>query len=512
TSLATMSTISKEDLKNNLAKELTDPTETAMAVVAAKAGFYAFAREKRYPELLEIPFDQELRLSTSIHRLGRVNRYIVKGSPEKIIGLSKNILTVGGSGRRLLKDSKEKLLAQANDYASQGYRVTVLGYVDYPERVPLKATMVRGLTLAGFLIMADPIRPEVRAAIEKTAQAGIRTVMITGDHLLTAQAIGEQVGLLNYGTAIHADEVTKRQLGEVSVIARATPKEKLIIVEQLQKQGQVVAMTGDGVNDAPALKRADVGIAMGEHGSDVAVEAADMVLLNDNFTSIVGAIEQGRLIWENLRKAALYLISTALAEVLIIVIALLAGWPLPLLAAQILWLNLVTEGLNSMSLTIEPPESDLMARPPRPDNEPIIDGAMLMRFVLHSLVMTAISLLVFHVTLDSGVGYARTMVVLTMIFFHFYNLLNCRSQTKSIFAMNYRTNRLLIGMLLLSVVLAIGAVYEPHLQALLHTTALNLGDLLWAIILPASIIIVDEFYKLALRSAQAWAKAQRAFV
>ncbi len=296
-SLATMSSISKDDLLKNQAKQLTDPTETALSVVAAKAGYYAFEEERDYPELLEIPFDQELRFSASIHRFNNQHRVIVKGSPERLIALC-DFTAASGKKRRLLKDDRDKLTRQADSLAENGYRLVALTYADYPAGSGVGTDLIRHLTWVGFMALIDPIRPEGKQAIADALEAGVRTIMITGDHLLTATHIARKLGLDAQGEIIHAQDLEHHDLSKISVIARATPRDKLLIIERLQRHGELVAMTGDGVNDAPALKKADIGVAMGRGGSDIAVEAAHMVLLNDNITGNVSAVRERRLIWE----------------------------------------------------------------------------------------------------------------------------------------------------------------------------------------------------------------------
>lgn len=510
TSLATMSTISKDDLAKDTARQLTDPTETALAVVAAKAGFYAFREEGTHPELLEIPFDQELRYSTSVHKFGRLNRYITKGAAEKIIHLSTEILGADNKVHKLLAQTRSCLTEKAAALASAGYRVTAVGYVDRPSTNSIDAEYVRSLTFLGLIAMADPIRSEARRVIEEAEAAGVRIIMITGDHLLTAQAIARRIGL-DEGKVVHADELGRHSLKDVSVIARATPSQKLAIVERLQQQGEIVAMTGDGVNDAPALKRADIGIAMGRNGTDVAIEASEMVLLQDTFGSIVTAIRQGRLIWENLRKVIFYLVSTSLAEALIVIVALLINLPLPLIAVQILWMNLATDGVTSLALTVEGEEGHLMKRPPRPANEPLIDWAAFRRLLLMSGVMTLGTLYLYRQFLPLGVDYARTVALSAMVFFQLFNLLNARSAIHSIFSPKLGRNSFLFASLLLAVILQLIAIYHPLGVRYLQTVPLELNDLGLTALIALSIVLVDELRKGLVRLAHAWAKSQQNF-
>jgi len=508
-SLATVSTISEDDLKNDQAKELTDPTETAMAVVAAKAGYYAFKQEKQTPEVLEVPFDQELRYSISVHRVGAHHRYIVKGAPEQVLGLATSYLTASGQRRRLLRSRRTEFEDLASTYATRGYRLVAIGYADRPRRETPGRKHLQHVTFVGFFCIADPIRADVRPAIAKATQAGLRVIMLTGDHLLTAETIAAKIGLT--GQAIHARDLRHHSLDQVSVIARATPSDKLKIIEKLQKQGEVVAMTGDGVNDAPALKKADIGIAMGRSGTDVAIEAAEMVLLKDNFAAIIEAVEQGRLIWENLRKVLFYLTATTITEVLIILVALFAELPLPLLPVQILWMNLITDGIMSMALTVEPAEEDLMRRPPRPVTSGLVDASTARRMALLSLVMMAGTLLIYTQTLDRGVDYARTAALSAMVFFQLLNIFNARSHTRSIFQLRSR-NSVLTASLLIAFGVYVVALYLPGLSALLGIVALDWPTLLVIFAISSVIILADELRKLARRLVMQWAKLQTAFV
>lgn len=510
-SLATMSTINEKDLKKDEATALTDPTETALAVVAAKAGYYAFAQERTNPEVLDIPFDQELRYSTSVHEFGRNYRYIVKGAPEKILALSSSVVSAGGKVTRLLGATRSALEEYAHGLAAQGYRVTALGYVDYPKRVPVRASQVKNLTFVGYFAMTDPIRKEVAGAIEKAASAGIRVIMITGDHLLTAESIGKRLGLLRDGLkAVHADEIHRQDMSSIGVIARATPSQKLQMIERLQRRGQIVAMTGDGVNDAPALKKADIGIAMGRGGTDVAIETSDMVLVQDSFVSIVAAIEQGRIIWENLKKAVFLTVSTSLAAVALIIATLLYELPLPLIAVQILWLNLVTDGITAMALTVEPAERNVMKLPPRSPKERFIGTADLIRMLLLSVTMTIVAIAFYRFSLPYGVEYARSVTLTVMVFMQLANVFNSRSATQSIFSIPFFSNRLLLVMVLTSATVHLLALSNSLVGGLLGMTPLEPAALLVLAIASLVIILVDELRKFSLLLLQNWARVYTA--
>jgi len=508
-SLATMSTISEKDLKNDHVAATTDPTETALAVVAAKAGYYAFAQEKKFPEVLEIPFEQELLYSTSVHDYGRNFRYLVKGAPEKILSLSTSLLGQTGRPAKLLRDTRSALEQFAHTQAAEGYRVTALGYVDYPKNTPVNSNQVKNLTFVGYIMMEDPIRHEVASAIEKARQAGIRVVMITGDHLLTAESIGKRLGLLKDNLiAVHADEISRKDYQTIGVVARATPTQKLKLIEQFQRSGAVVAMTGDGVNDAPALKKSDIGIAMGQAGTDVAVEASDMVLLKDSFYSIVEAVEQGRLIWENTKKVVFLLVSTSLADAGLIIGALMFSLPLPLVPVQILWLNLVTDGLTSMALTVEPEEKNLMRSRPRRISESFINRSVIIRMLLLSAVMVLVTVWIYQVSLPQGVEYARTVALTMMVFFQLANVFNSRSAEQSVFSMPFWSNRLLLVTVFASAIVHYMALKLPFLQNLLGTVELGFGSIMLLLALSLTIILVDELRKFILLTMRRWAIAE----
>jgi Ca2+-transporting ATPase len=507
-SLVTSTAVTPKDLQNDIAKQLTDPTETAIAVVAAKAGHFAFELEKDKPEIVELPFDQDLRYSASAHRYGPRTRLIAKGSPERIIALSGKYLSNSGAVKNIGKETAASLEETADQYAAQGYRVVALGYTDLPASASIDTGSVKNLVFVGLFAMTDPIRPDVVKSLEVAAEAGFRVLMITGDHLKTAQAIANRAGITRFGSVIHATDLPKSRLDDVAVISRATPSQKLQIVERLQRHGQIVAMTGDGVNDAPALKRADIGIAMGRGGTDVAIEASDMVLLQDSFSSIVEAIKQGRLIWENLQKIIFFLLSTSFAEIAIILLGLLMGLPLPLLAVQILWMNLVTDGVNSMALTVEPEEANLMKRPPRDPKEPLLTPATVWRMLILTAVMTAGSIWVYQHYLPLGLDYARTATLTTVVLFQLFNLLNSRSETQSIFTIPASGNKLMLVTLPISLGLQLAAVYSPTLSQYLGTTAISGATLFVTVAVSASIIVVDEIRKLIVSAVIAWAKKQ----
>lgn len=481
-SLATMSTINEQDLKSDQAKQLTDPTETALAVVAAKAGYYAFRDERNHPELLEIPFDQELRFSTSVHRFDRIARYIVKGAPEQILKRSKRVLGSTGATRSLLKATRELFEEQIRSYAKAGYRVVALAYADQPAGASLDAKHVTNLTLVGLMALSDPIRPQAATTIAQARDGGIRVLMITGDHLLTSQTVADRLGLTEDGNVVHADELRPNELDRVCAIARATPGDKLKIIRWFQEKGKVVAMTGDGVNDAPALKQADVGIAMGRHGTDVAIEAADVVLLRDQFSDLLSSIMIGRWIWQNLRRIAFFFLITSLGDATVVTLALVFDMPLPLVATQILWLNLVTGALIALALVVETPKevevgSQAVLPPLRPG---LLERRTGIRAIGLSLFMGIAAFFVFLTVPSDNLAVRQTAVLITLFVFEALALLTARRLDRPAHLKN-RPSNLLILSLLGSVLLQLGAVYWPVLNEALHTTALELPILLYCV-------------------------------
>lgn len=507
-SMATMSTITKEDLTSDRARELTDPTETALAVVAAKAGYYAFREEVDYPELLEIPFDQELRYSTSIHRYKQTQRAIVKGAPEKILELADSVITKSGQPRRLLAATKQALEHQIHHYSGLGYRVSAMAYVDYPLNHSIDAPSINHLVFVGLFCMTDPVRPESRQAILAAKKAGVRVMMLTGDHVLTAAAVAKAAGFGSDVRVVHANDLKGRSLDEIDVIARATPSDKLSIVSRLQQAGEVVAMTGDGVNDAPALKKADLGIAMGHNGTDVAIEASDMVLLHDNFLAVVTAIAQGRLIWQNLQKIVFFLMVTSLAVLLVVLGALIGNLPLPLLPTQIVWMNLVVGGLVSLALAFEGPDKNLMANPPRALHRPILDSWLYLRLIVISFVIALLTLSFFVMLQPFGLEYARSVTLFSLVIFQLYALLASRSAKESILNRHFWRNRTLFYSLVIALLVQLLVSQIKFFHPLLHLVPIPGWVVTTAILLGITIVVADELMKLAYRSVISWARRE----
>lgn len=351
--------------------------------------------------------------------------------------------------------------------------------------------------------MNDALRPEVKEAMQRVRAADIRVVMITGDHILTAQAIAKEADIWREGDGVligeeidkMSDDELAEKLARTTVFARVTPDHKLRIIQAYRKRGEIVAMTGDGVNDAPSLVAADLGVAMGKIGTEVAKEASDIVLLNDNFASIVSATEEGRGIYKTIKKVVLYLFSTSTGEVLVIVGALVLGYPLPLLTAQIIWLNFVTDGLLDVALAMEPKEKGLMQGKFERPKKWIVDGLMAQRMFFMALPMTIGTLYLFKGYFETDLTKALTISLTTLAVFQWFNVWNCRSESKSIFQMNPFSNKFLVGATVIVIFLQFVALYTPFLQKILHTTPLSLSE--WLIIIPIAslIILVEEIRK-----------------
>jgi len=489
---------------------LGDPTEGALVVASAKAGLERDRLAEDFPRIDEIPFDSKKKYMATFHRApkGHIEVYL-KGAPETVLAMCSEILRDGQ--RELLSPrQKEELLEVSAGMAKGALRVLAMAYreLDKSQIEDLKAEGPSHLIFAGFSGMMDPPRPEAIASVSLCQKAGIKVMMATGDHKITAQAIAREIGIATAGSRTLTgldlegmdDAALEDIIDEVSVFARVSPEHKFRIVEALRRRGHIVAMTGDGVNDAPALKSAEVGIAMGINGADVTKETADMILTDDNFRSIVSAVEEGRVIFENIRKVVKYLISTNAGEILTILTALLILTldTLIFTPVQILWVNLVTDGLLVVNLAMEPKEEDVMDQPPRRPGENIIDRNILKNVVFVAIFMAAGTLWIYTRELNGlDLMRAQTLGFTTMAMFQIFNALNCRSRSKSIFRLGLFTNRYLISAIAVSIALQMLATVLPFLQVALGTVALSVSD--WALIFAVSstVLIADELRKAA---------------
>ena len=476
-----------------------DPTEAATRVFGEKIGFLKDDLIHESPFVSEIPFDYRLKYHAISYAVDGKNLLIVEGAPESVLALCTHMLR---DGHHLLKKKdREELESVYAEMSARGMRV-VAGAIRENVSGDLKPA-VHDLTFVNFFGMQDVLRPEVAEAMRRATSAGIKVVMMTGDHKLTAQSIAQEAGIWKEGDAILTGEQIEgmqdaelaAKIASVSVFARVTPEHKLRLINAYKKRGDTIAMTGDGVNDAPSLVAADLGVAMGTIGTEVAKEAADIILLDDNFGSIVSAVEEGRSIYRTIKKVILYLFSTSLGEVLVITAALLLGYPLPLLAAQIIWLNFVTDGFLDVALAMEPKEKDLLSDTFEKPNKYIVDRHMVWRMVVMALPMMIGTLFLFNGYFETDLPKAWTIALTTLAVFQWFNAWNCRSARASIFQQDFFSNKFLLGATALVIVLQILAVYHPLLQGILHTVPLSLSE--WLMILPvaASVVVVEEIRK-----------------
>ena len=485
---------------------LGDPTEGALLVAAAKAGLWKEALEDALPRIGEIPFDSTRKLMTTIHRdaQGRVVA-LTKGSIEEVLRRSA-FVAHHPAVQPLTRHRHDEIMRINRELAQDGVRVLACAMrtIDSSPSGDDFSDVERDLTFLGLAGMIDPPRPEVKAAVVTCRQAGIRPVMITGDHRITAEAIATNLEICRPGDRILTGEdlegMTADELEplvpEVSVYARVSPEHKMKIVGALKRRGEIVAMTGDGVNDAPALRAADIGVAMGRGGTDVAREASDMVLLDDNFATIISAVEEGRIIYDNIRKFTRYMLSTNSGEILTVFFAIVFGLPLPLVPIQILWINLISDGLPALALGVEPPESDIMKRSPRSPRESLFAGGMGSHILWVGLLMGLGTVAVFgwsHRTTD--LAHGQTMAFFTLMAFQMFHVLAIRSERQALWTIGLMSNPQLIGAVVLTVVLQLAITYVSVLQPIFHTTALTAGELGTCVAVASTVYVAVEAEK-----------------
>lgn len=482
-----------------------DPTEAALSVFSQKMGFKKEDLESEMPKLDEIPFNYELRYHATLHQDGKRNFFSIVGAPETILKLSSKIW-LNGKSEILDAEERKKMESAFADMSRRGLRVLAFSF-KHSEDKSLKKSNISDLIFAGFFGIRDELRKNVAESVALVKNAGIRLAMATGDNEITAKAIAEEAGIYQKGDGIivgsDLDKLSPRQiaskLNAVSIFARVTPFHKLKIIDAYKKRGEVVAMTGDGVNDALSLVSADVGVAMGKIGTEVAKEASDIVLLDDNFGSIVAGVEEGRGIYKNIKKVILYLFSTSAGELFTIFGGLFLGMPLPLLAAQILWLNLVTDGFLDMALAMEPNEKGLLKKNFRSSKKWLIDRLMTVRIFTMSIPMAVGTLFLFSRLYQNDLSKAWTISLTTLAVFQWLNAWNCRSEDKSIFQTNPFSNKFLVGATGIVIGLQLLAVYNPFFQKVLRTIPLSGKD--WAVIVAIafSVIVVEELRKVIYR-------------
>ncbi len=479
-----------------------DPTEGALVVAAAKAGLKKGELDSTFPRSGEIPFTSETKRMTTLHATPAGVVAYSKGAPETIIRSC--MLELTGSGTVPLEAAKrEKILEAARQMAGDALRVIAIA--SKPGATLENAE--HGMTLLGLVGMIDPPRPEAKAAIETCRQAGIKVVMITGDHPVTAQAVARELGILNSGRVVTgaeleamSDEDLEAGAAQIDVYARVSPAHKLRVVEALQKRAHIVAMTGDGVNDAPALKRADIGVAMGITGTDVSKEAAAMTLTDDNFASIVAAVEEGRGIFDNCKKFLMFLLSANTSEIVLMAGAAMLGLPMPLTAVQILYVNLATDGLPALALAVDPPERDIMLRRPRNPRTGVFTRPVIMLMIAGGVLSAALNLGLFIWALNSGYSQdqAMTMTFVSLILIQFFMAYNFRSERVSVLYKPFANKWLNIAVAWELLPLA-AVLYVPFFQDAFSTYSLKLSD--WAAILIAAVAILPlmELVKAMLR-------------
>lgn len=483
-----------------------DPTEAALLTLALKGGVEHAPLVHRHPRVAELPFDAGVRMMATQHQAPEGPLVVIKGAVESVLRLC-SARQVGLERLIFTDEQRGMVLEQAERLAQEALRVLAVAVVHgrrlEPETgyAPLEGQGV----FVGLVGQLDPPREEVKQAVQDCLAAGIRPVMVTGDHQGTGMAIARMLGIARVGDlavdgrALEAltDEALAEQLPRIAVFARVHPAQKLRIVEAFQRRGAVVAMTGDGVNDAPALARADVGVAMGITGTDVAKAAARVVLTDDNFATLVRAVEEGRIVYSNVRKLLLYLFSTAVAALLVLFLALLGGLPLPLAAVQILWINLATDGVVTINLIMEPPEGDELRRPPTPLDEPLLTRALMRRMLLLAPTMAFSTLGYFVWQLSTGAPFqevqTETFTVLAVC--QWFNVLNCRSEWQSIFQQNPLKNPWLVGGLIVGNVMHMGVIFIPALNDIFHTTPIALDTVLLIGLVASPVLWVEEVRK-----------------
>jgi magnesium-transporting ATPase (P-type) len=504
---------------------LGDPTEAALRVVALKAGLDLEAEARRTPRLRELPFDSRRKRMSTVHRAQTSRVAYVKGAPKEVLALSTRIW-LEGKERPLDDGLRAKVMAVNDDYARRGLRVLAVALRPLPDSLTefTPEAIERDLTFIGLMAMMDPPRPEVAEAVEKSRCAGIRIIMITGDYGLTAESIARRIGIIRgtqprivTGAELDTmdDEGLKEALREEVIFARVAPEHKLRVVSALQDMGEIVAVTGDGVNDAPALKKADIGVAMGLAGTDVAKEAGDMILTDDNFASIVNAVQEGRAVYNNIRKFATYVFNSNMAEAVPFIAMLFSrgAIPLPLTVMQVLSIDLGTDMVPAIGLGAEPPEAGVMDRPPRSQREPLLNGRLLARALLWYGMIESVASMSAYFFLNwlhgwpvvplaaEGTLYrmATTMTLAGIVATQVGAVFGCRTDRASIFKIGFHTNRLVLLGIAVELTLLGLLIYVPFLHAIFNTSPIGLRE--WAFVFAWTPVIffADELRKMVLR-------------
>ncbi|MFH1828159.1 MAG: HAD-IC family P-type ATPase [Nanoarchaeota archaeon] len=486
-----------------------EATEGALITLARKAGLITEDYHKKFPRKKEHPFDPERKCMSTIH-LNQGKHFVYsKGAPEILLTKAKYYLD-NGKIKRLDKKILNLFLEKNKEYASNGLRVLGLSFKEHKGSFDLK-NVESNLVFVGLVSIRDPPAPNVKESIKQCKEAGIKVVMITGDNELTAKAIATELGIFSERDTVMTgkeldelnDTVFEKMINHISVYARVTPAHKLRIVKSLQNVGHIVGMTGDGVNDAPALKKADIGIAMGKRGTDVAKESSELILRDDNFSTIINAIEEGRTIYENIRKFIYYLLVGNAAEVLIILIAVMVGANLPLTALMVLFINLVTSEFPALGLSFEKPSLKIMKQRPRDHKEGILSDYLIFKIgqIIPLIVLGAIALYVWELMMKSGeIPKAQTVAFATIIFFELFHALNAKSWDETIFSKNFFSNFYVLGGIALAAVLTVLVIYLPFLQNIFGTVALDIKDWIIIIAVSSSAMWIIELQKTLLQA------------
>ncbi|GAB3550457.1 cation-translocating P-type ATPase [Noviherbaspirillum agri] len=507
--------LSNDATRNQEEQTTGDPTEVALYLAALEAGHDKAALEVDTVRVFELPFDSDRKRMTTVHRHPDTFMAYTKGAPESVLPLCTSAL--GPDGEEELE--RDAVLATAERMAAQGLRVLAIARRHWPQ-LPANQRhdeIESSLVFIGLVGLIDPPRPEARESVEMCKSAGITPVMITGDHAATALAIARQLGIAGDADravtgaqlAAMSDEEFRRQVENIRVYARVDPAQKIRIVEALQARGEFVAMTGDGVNDAPALKRADIGVAMGKGGTDVAREASSMILLDDNFATIVGAVREGRRIFDNIRKFIRYTMTSNSAEIWVIFLAPFLGLPIPLLPIHILWINLLTDGLPGLALAAEPAEKGIMQRPPRAPNESIFAHGMWQHIVWIGLTIGAVSLFAQAWAIHTGSQNWQTMVFTVLTLAQMGHVMVIRSERQSLLTQGFFSNMPLLGAVALTFALQMATIYVPFLNTIFSTAPLTMQELCFCLLLSVIPMLAVELEKLLVRRGVLYAQAAR---
>lgn len=484
-----------------------DTVDVSLLVMAqkVKAGIDLQGEQKSFPKIAQIPFESERQFSATLHQGPERRMAFAKGSPEKLLKMSSRMATPDGD----MPLNPKAIEDQAHALAAAGYRLLALASGAYPDVVEFAEDCLKGLTFLGMVGMIDPLRPEARGAVDACKNAGVQVAMVTGDHPTTALAIGKDLGLADSpDQVVTGPDLKKAELegagavdnltSQGKVFARVEPQQKVLITQSLMRQGKLVAVTGDGANDAPALSAAHVGVAMGKGGTDVARESADLIITDDNFASIVSGIEEGRIVYGNVRKVIFFSVSTGAAEIFLFILALIFNMTLPLLAVQLLWLNLVTNGIQVVALAFEPSEGNEMKRPPRPSEEPIFDRLMVERMAIVAVVVGGLAFAAYYriISIGGSLDDARNIAMLLMVLFENAMVFTSRSELRSAFSINPLRNPLLIFGTTAATLIHVAAMYLPWLSGVLHIHPVPLDQ--WIELLAAALAVfaVMEAYKI----------------